>query len=109
MLVQQAVADQGSLDGAEQYPRGLEIIRPEAEIDDLAHRSIAHQIVGDLHGDFHRRLGGALIARGFDLVLLLRFWFAGSGSADEIGAVAGGAADATDLLRGLDVAERPLR
>ena len=61
MLLQHVVADRFGLDGAKQRSRGRGVIGLEAELDDLAHGGVTQQIVGNLHGDFHRRLRRALI------------------------------------------------
>ena len=51
------------LNGTEQYPCRPQIIGFHSQIDDLAHGGIAHQVVGNLDGDLHGRLGGAFVVR----------------------------------------------
>src|SRR6266481_2637351 len=112
MLVQHVLPDRLSLDRAKQDPRRRHVIGPYAQVDDLADGGIAHQIVRNLHGDFHRGLGGALVAFGVALALLAvglvlavdPAWK----TADPFGTIAGGPADVADLVGRLDVSKRPL-
>src|SRR6186713_1246206 len=84
------------MDGAKQDLGGLEVVRRHAEIDDAMDRVVAHQSVGDLHRDFHRDLGGALIALAVALVVTR-----------HTGCTRGcGVTDRADARGGLDVAER---
>src|SRR5690242_19926420 len=71
MLFQYIIADRFGLDGAEQCLCRREIAGFDAQLDDLAHRGIAQQFVGNLHGDFHRRPRCALVTFDFGLDLLV--------------------------------------
>jgi hypothetical protein len=107
MIAQHHVANRGRLDDAQQNARGLVIVGGEAEVDDLAHGGIAHQLVRHLQGDFHRRLRGALVAFAFELLFLLRCALSANTEVScLLGAAEGGPADAADALGRLDVAER---
>ena len=68
-----------------------------AKLDDLAHGGIAQQFVGNLHGDFHRRLRGALVT--LDLALDSSCCRSDRRASPTLfGAVGGRAADLADLL-----------
>ena len=104
MLPQYFLADRFGLDGAKQRSRGLGVIGLEAEFDDLAHRGVTQQIVGNFRGNFHRDLGGALVA--FDLGRYFLVRTVGS-TADLFRAAGGGTADLAYPVRSLDIADRP--
>jgi len=47
-----------------QDSRCPQIVRLHAQRHDLAHRGVAQQFIGNPHGNFHRRLGGAFVTVG---------------------------------------------
>src|SRR3984885_13932579 len=105
MVIEHVFPDRWRLNGAEQDPRRLQIIRLHAQADDLAYRGIAQQFVGHLDGDFHRGLGGAFVAVGLVFALVVR---AVGKAGYFFSAIGGGTADIADLVRRLDIADRPL-
>jgi hypothetical protein len=64
MVIQHILFDRSGLNRTKQDPGRPQIVGCHAEIDDLANRGIAQQLIGNPEGDFHRGLGGALISIG---------------------------------------------
>src|ERR1700682_2240043 len=111
MLVQHIAPDGCRLNRATQYLRRFRIIGLQTQVEDLAHRGIAQQIVGNLERDLHRDLGGALVAFGRVFVFIaIRFFLLShrtvGQAADCFGAVGGGTADVAYPVGGLDIAHR---
>src|ERR1700754_297409 len=94
------------MNSAKQYPRLPQIIRLHAQFHDLAYRGVAQKIVGHLDRDFHRGLGSALVPLGLVSGFLV-LWTTGT-RGYFFGAIGCGATDITDLLRSLDITDRPL-
>jgi hypothetical protein len=64
MVIQHILSDRGGPNRTKQDPSRPQIVGLHAKIDDLADGGIAQQLIGNLDGDFHRGLGGALISIG---------------------------------------------
>src|ERR1700722_11095255 len=68
MVLQHILSDRDGLNRTKQDPSRPQIVGFHAKIDDLADGRITQQLVGNLDGDFHRGLGGALIS--IDLIFV---------------------------------------
>src|ERR1700722_10060630 len=75
MVIAHLRFDRWGLNGAKQDSRRPQIAGLHAQIDDLANRGVAQQLVGNLDGDFHRGLGGAFVSIGLICVPLIVFVF----------------------------------
>src|SRR6266404_5274328 len=112
MLVQYIAPDRCRLNRAKQYLRRLGIVGLQAQVQNLAHGGIAQQVVRHLEGDFHRDLGGALVAFGRIVVFMAIRFLPGDRTVgqptDPFGAVGGGTADVAYPVGSVDIADRPL-